>query len=374
MIVQVNDKPVNKDTISNYIFDKNYYEQDISEIKKEFIPLYYRTYISNQEDYTEPQSDDIVIKNKEIEISDKDKSYPFRLFLYYNPQIRRSRVAIIRTIGMKIEDKKITNYVKKPFNAILMPENLDGDVRLKSLENESHTILSADYFKDDTKKKSGKKFINNISREIKQIIDEIILEKNPTDGKMDTEDIIFEETYTFKTEEDDKGTRSKITQKQKAKQITKVSPSKRKKEKDSLKDNIDINIMGEDTQKSKPDKKGNKNKTLKNFVANPERVERVIINDHEYVSFDFTGTSKLKNINNFDLGIHILDGDGKEEKEPLVINENYNVVTDNLTKKNCVIEDNKIKEISIKNNKAAIDINLKREYNHYLKFIYYIEV
>lgn len=231
MIVQVNDKPVNKDTISNYIFDKNYYEQDISEIKKEFIPLYYRTYISNQEDYTEPQSDDIVIKNKEIEISDKDKSYPFRLFLYYNPQIRRSRVAIIRTIGMKIEDKKITNYVKKPFNAILMPENLDGDVRLKSLENESHTILSADYFKDDTKKKSGKKFINNISREIKQIIDEIILEKNPTDGKMDTEDIIFEETYTFKTEEDDKGTRSKITQKQKAKQITKVSPSKRKKRK-----------------------------------------------------------------------------------------------------------------------------------------------
>lgn len=132
--------------------------------------------------------------------------------------------------------------------------------------------------------------------------------------------------------------------------------------------------MGEDTQKSKPDKKGNKNKTPKNFVANPERVERVIINDHEYVSFDFTGTSKLKNINNFDLGIHILDGDGKEEKEPLVINENYNVVTDNLTKKNCVIEDNKIKEISIKNNKAAIDINLKREYNHYLKFIYYIEV
>mgnify|MGYP000311440288 CR=1 FL=1 len=43
---------------------------------------------------------------------------------------------------MKIEDKKISGHINKPFNGILIPVSSKEDAYLKSLENESHTQLS----------------------------------------------------------------------------------------------------------------------------------------------------------------------------------------------------------------------------------------
>ena len=93
---------------------------------------------------------------------------------------------------MKIEDKKVKNNVKKPFNAVLIPKTTKEDEFLKSLENESHTELSCDHIKDLKLQKSSKTFINNISTEISKIIEEEIRKNNPTDGKIDTSDIIYE--------------------------------------------------------------------------------------------------------------------------------------------------------------------------------------
>ena len=73
-------------------------------------------------------------------------------------------MAIVRTIGMKIEDKKIKNNVNKPFNAILIPETIAEDAFLKSRENESHTQLSFEHIKDQKLQKNAKRFINNISK------------------------------------------------------------------------------------------------------------------------------------------------------------------------------------------------------------------
>ena len=106
--VIVNDKTINKDTIKNYIKNENYYEQNIEDLKKEFTPLYFDTYTDENP--------------VELVIQDKKDDYKFKLYFKYDTSIATGRVGIIRTIGMKIEDKKVKNNVKKPFNAILIPQ------------------------------------------------------------------------------------------------------------------------------------------------------------------------------------------------------------------------------------------------------------
>lgn len=90
--VIINDKKLDKDTIKNYIKNEKYYVQNVEEIKKDFTPIYFDTYL--QED------------PMELKISDLKEDYDFKLFFKYDPSILTGRVGVIRTIGMKIEDKK----------------------------------------------------------------------------------------------------------------------------------------------------------------------------------------------------------------------------------------------------------------------------
>lgn len=83
-------------------------------MKDVFTPLYLDTYL-NKEKF-------------EISIfldGNKDK-YDFNLYFQYDTSILKGRVAVIRTIGMKIEDRKILNCATKPFNAVLIPKDSMG--------------------------------------------------------------------------------------------------------------------------------------------------------------------------------------------------------------------------------------------------------
>ena len=156
-------------------------------MKDVFTPLYLDTYL-NKEKF-------------EISIFDGNKDkYEFNLYFQYDTSILKGRVAVIRTIGMKIEDRKILNCATKPFNAVLIPKDSDGDSFLKSLENESHSELSVDHIKDSKEQKNSKKFLNNLSTEIRKILDDFIRKNNPVDGKIDTKDIIYDVENKFKTE------------------------------------------------------------------------------------------------------------------------------------------------------------------------------
>ena len=99
---------------------------------------------------------------------------------------------------MKIEDKKVKGNVNKPFNAVLIPESTKEDAFLKSLENESHTELTFEHIKDQVLQRNAKRFINNISKEIAKIIEGEIKKNNPTDGVMDTKDILYVVESQFK--------------------------------------------------------------------------------------------------------------------------------------------------------------------------------
>ena len=363
--VIVNDKTINKDTIKNYIKNENYYEQNIEDLKKEFTPLYFDTYTDENP--------------VELVIPDKKDDYKFKLYFKYDTSIATGRVGIIRTIGMKIEDKKVKNNVKKHFNAILIPQSIKEDAFLKSLENESHTELSYEHIKDQKLQSNAKKFINNISNKMAKVIEEAIKKNNPTDGKMDTGDIIYEVENKFKKDLSKSMPTVKLSNgnKEKDKVVVKmptgVPKNNEKKTKEKIKSTKERKPRKPAVKEVKATEESRKRETTR-YNANPEIVERVVIGNNEYVNFDFSSSDDFKKSKSCDISIVVVDGMGNEYPNEFDMKKNYESVIDLSTGKKLKIEDNLIKGVKIKTGNAQIQLKLKEEYNRALKFVYYVEV
>ena len=363
--VRVNDKAIDKDTIKNYIKNENYYEQNIEDLKKEFTPLYFDTYTDENP--------------VELVIPDKKDDYKFKLYFKYDTSIATGRVGIIRTIGMKIEDKKVKNNVKKPFNAILIPQSIKEDAFLKSLENESHTELSYEHIKDQKLQSNAKKFINNISNKMAKVIEEAIKKNNPTDGKMDTGDIIYEVENKFKKDLSKSMPTVKLSNgnKEKDKVVVKmptgVPKNNEKKTKEKIKSTKERKPRKPAVKEVKATEESRKRETTR-YNANPEIVERVVIGNNEYVNFDFSSSDDFKKSKSCDISIVVVDGMGNEYPNEFDMKKNYESVIDLSTGKKLKIEDNLIKGVKIKTGNAQIQLKLKEEYNRALKFVYYVEV
>ena len=358
LIVKINEKTIDKDTIKNYIKSEQYYTQNVEEIKKEFTPMYFDTYL---------QQDPM-----EIKISDLKQDYNFKLFFNYDPSIVTGRVAIIRTIGMKIEDKKVKNNVRKPFNAVLIPKSIKEDAFLKSLENESHTELSSEHIKDQKIQKNAKKFIANISNEMARIIEEAIKQNNPTDGKMDTGDIIYEIENKFKKDLSKAMSTVKLSEGNKNQILVKI-PTEVPEKKDKRKNKKRNKPRKPAVKKVKPTEQSAERETTR-YNANPEIVERVIVANNEYVNFDFSSTDDFKKSKSCDISIVVVDGMGNEYPNEFDMSKNYESAIDLSTGKKLKIEDNLIKGVKIKTGNAQIQLKLKEQYNRALKFVYYVEV
>lgn len=364
--VIVNDNRINSKTIKNYISNKDYYTQDIVDMKYEFTPLYFNTYMTK--------------KPIQIKIADCEAGYNFKLYFNYNEVIPKGRVAIIRTIGMKIEDKKVKGNVNKPFNAVLIPESIIEDAYLKSLENESHTQLSFEHIKDQKLQKNAKRFINNISREISRIIEEEIKKNNPTDGFMDTKDILYVVENQFKQDLSKAAATVKLNKGSKELTIVKVEAGIPKKEEPKVK--------GENKKKKKTlkrvkrrekNKEGNEEnensqEKQTRYNAQPDIVERLIVRNKEFVKFDFSDSVEMKNVKVCDISLSVVDGMGMEYSNEFNMSNNYKSAIDKATGKQCKIENNVIKDIHIKKGIAQIELELKEQFNKALKFVYYVEV
>ncbi len=363
--VIINDKIINSKTIKKYITDKKYYIQKVEEVKDEFTPLYFDTYTK--------------IKPIKLEIKDRSQSYNFNLYFNYDTKIPKGRVAIVRTIGMKIEDKKIKNNVKKPFNAVLIPESISEDAFLKSLENESHTELSFEHIKDQGLQKNAKTFINNISKEIAKVIEEAIKNNNPTDGVMDTRDVLYEVQTQFKKDLLQSAPTVKLN-KGKGKEentIVKVKPEipKKKDPKDPKNDKTSKDPKEKKKREAKKVKeKGEKKENAITYKAPADIVERVIISNKEYVKFDFTDTDDLKKSKTCDISLNVVDGMGQECIGEFSMKDSYEYILDKSTGDKLKIEENLIKDVKINKGLAQIELKLKEQYNKALKFVYYVEV
>lgn len=365
--VIVNDKNINSKTIKKYIENKKYYNQDISEMKEEFTPLYLSTYTKK--------------KPMQVTIEDTKEKYNFNLYFNYDESIPKGRVAIIRTIGMKIEDKKVKGNVNKPFNAVLIPDSTKEDAFLKSLENESHTQLSFEHIKDQNLQKNAKRFINNISKVMAKIIEDEIKKSNPTDGMMNTEDILYYVENQFKQELSNCLGTVKLSSGDKEKTIVKVEQDiperkdpkdKKKKKKKPLKKIKNKRINDEsDTEQEVNEVSPEK---LTTYNTHPDRVDRLIIRDKEYVKFDFTDSDEMKKVKLCDITLSVVDGMGVEYSNEFNMKDNYEYVIDKATGHKCKIENNLIKDVKVVKGNVQIELKLKENYNKALKFMYYVEV
>lgn len=362
--VYVNKHYLSKETIHTFLENPKYYEQNIMDMKKVFTPLYYKTYLQKQ-----PRT--IVVNNS-------DEDFEFKLYFTYNEEIPKGRVGIVRTIGMKIEDFKVKANASKPFNAVLIG-GFKEDKYLKSLENESHTEISSEHIKDGKIKAKATRFINNLSKEIAKIIDEEMRKNNPTDEEIDTKDLIYLMESQFKSNLEKAMGSVKIKNgKSILKATTNIHKEVRGEEEDKggvkEKSKSEVKRVPKKTQdgnKAAPDEVDDVNET---FRVNPNIVERIIVQNTEYLQFLFSTTEEMKRVKHCNITMRIIDGMGEEFTDSFSLSNNYIQIKDELKGTVCKIEDNKITDVTVQKGMVKLKMNIHEDYNDALKFIYYVEV
>lgn len=360
--VYINDHIINKDTIMTYLNNNMYYVQDTSEMKKDFTPLYARTYLNE-----EPRI---------ISVSNRDRDYEFKLFFKYDESITKGRVAIVRTIGMKIEDFSVKSNATKPFNAVLIG-GVEEDGYLKSLENESHTKISAEDIKDKKLKLDATRFISNLSKEIANVIDEEMKRNNRTDGEMDTSDLLYTMDTSFKRELAEALGAVKTNKGNPLVKSADVIPKdgKRNERKNKI-----TNEPKDTGIKRKPSKKDeNTSKELEEigsdiYSVSPHLVERLLVRGKEIIQIDFRNIKGLKSANMCNLLFSVVDGMGLEYDNEFNLLDNYLKITDLNRDSERSFDNKSIKRVSINKGMIRLELSLKESYNRALKFIYYVEV
>jgi hypothetical protein len=351
--VDFNDKLIDKNTIDNYILNKLYFEQNIDQIKKDFTPLYYKTYQN--------------AKPRKIIIKDIRKEYLFDLYFTYDENIQKGRLGIVRTIGMKIEDMRIKNNSTKPFNALMIPCSVEEDAFIKSLENESHTEITDEQIRDNEERRNAKKFISNLNREIEKIISDYMRESNPPEATIDTADILYTINKQFQNELKKTTATVRAINGNKKKIITKIKQDKYEK-----RNGKGHESKNEGSRKVKKDLGDDKKMEL--YEIHPSSVQRVITTDVEHIRFDISKNKVLKKMDKCNIVFAVVDGMGSEYFNEFNLKDSYDTVTDLATNEKLEVDKKAIKSISLKNGVIELKANLMSDYNKTLKFVYFMEV
>ncbi|WBW96243.1 hypothetical protein [Oceanirhabdus sp. W0125-5] len=369
LVVYVNNMEINSQTLKDIVKNEKYYkEQRIEEIKKVFTPIYYDTYVNK---------DHIVIKVKDL----KDE-YEFNLYFNYDDRILKGRVGVVRTIGMKIEDLKVSGHATKPYNAVLTPVSLKEDEYLKSLENESHTELSWKHFNDETLQKNAKRFINNLGKEIAKVILDEMLKNNKPDGEMDTSDIIYNMDVTFKKDLEKAAPVVKVSKGKKGKtqNIVQIDMGKQKREKKNKE------TEKKEKKKNTDKKPGENQRKMRKIARNtsdgksnvflkvePCYVSRGFAGEKEVIKLDLSKNKEMMNVKKCDLSLAVVDGMGIEHLDEFSIESSYKEVVDMNTGKSLNIKDNAIKDISLNDGVVKLKSTVNKNYNKTLKFVYHVK-
>lgn len=362
LIVVVNNLEINHESLIAIVHNTDYYfKQGYGEIKDNFTPLYVDTYLKE--------------KPILIEISDKNRIYNFMFYLQYDREIQRGRIAIVRNIGMKIEDKKIRSYVNSPFNGILLPRSNKEDDFLKSMENEAHNALTFEAIKDQEEQKNAKRFINNISKCIGGYFDRIIKENNPSNGAIDTSDLIYSVESTFRKALSENVSTVKLTKgtKQSNKTVVKVKTQGRKKA-TRKKVNEPMNKIKRLSRRVVKRDGNEHNRSRIRYSMYPETIKRLVTGNKEILKLDFSKQREYDGEAFCDIFLSVIDGTGKEYNNEFSINKNYSKIVDKNTNKQCSVINNIIKDVSILDGEVNLEFTTTSQFNNSLKFVYYVEV
>ncbi|CEG23427.1 hypothetical protein BN1080_02403 [Planococcus massiliensis] len=367
LIVHVNDLIIDSKTIDAIVSDPQYYTQEIEMMKKVFTPLYVNTYKNMQ-----PRT---------IEVGNQTKIYKFNLYFNYDERIPKGRMAIIRTIGMKIEDFAVKNNSTKPFNAVLIG-GIEEDSYLKSLENESHTKISSDDIKDPHLVKQARKFIGNLNKEVVKVIEEEIRKSNPVDGKINTGDLLYTMELDFKDNLSQafaatkiKNGKSLVTNETgENTDATQAKIKRKKREKTAKVDSTDTGVRKKGKMREKGVNENAAEDQKDEYKINPARVERLLMQNQEVIQLNLASNPEVAKAQSCQIKFNIIDGMGKEYLNEFNMLENYSTVIDTNSGNDCEISPDSIKNVSIKDGIVSLQLALKPAFNRSLKFMYYVEV
>lgn len=384
IVIYINDIKIDKLSLNKIINDHNYYDHNIENYKDNFTPLYYKT-------YTE-------YKPEKITIEDLNRNrYDFNLYLQINEKIKRGQMAVVRNIGMKIEDRTIWGQTNRPFNAILVPFSKKEDSFLKTLEDKSHKKIESNHIKNHYEKKNADEFIKNIGRVVGKRISEILEEMNPTDGKIDTSDLIYTTPIDKQIEEVLKG--SKDNNKELEIKSDDGKPNfKLKDTTPNIKANKDKGYGGEEKPGghggsggygnsdggngsggpggqgdigSSKDYEGKYRKPQK-YKTDTNCVRRVVLSSKEILNIDLSNRREIGD-KTCSVYLELIDGEGRTTTD-IELKEKYYGVVDNNNNNECTLKGNKIDNVSIKDKNIKLIFYLKDDYDHSMKFIYKVEV
>jgi hypothetical protein len=357
LICRVNGYEISKNTVDDIIQNPTYFDESDIDNDKYFTKLYNKTLLTPY--------------NEQITIRMKQNDYRFNLYLTVDENISNGRTGIFRTVGMKIEDRKIHGYSQKPYNAVLISDNSDCDTFLKSLENESHKKLDYEHFKNNELREDAKKFLSLLNTEMRRIIDLETRKLYPDEEKMDTQDILFELDNTFKHELDKKYSPINIGGKEEPRIILKVNPTPEEGESAGKKGKRN----GQGDFPYKRVKKTFGDKGIKSYVQVPNSlVKRIQIGNVEKLIINLPEFDKITDSNNYNLLISVVDGMGEEMTKELHLNNTYYSIKDEISGKNLLLDMYSIKNIEVKDSKSSLSLNIREQNIKYYKFKYYIEV
>lgn len=353
---------INSETVQSISQKDIYYPanlSNISEIKKVFTPLYIDSYLT--------------VDPIKLEVSSNTSTYTFDLYFIYNEDIKTGRVGIIRSMGMKIVDYKVKNHVRKPFNAVLIGGPKEDDY-LKTLENESHTELSPNSLRDKQAKKDASKFLRNLNQAIGEKIEQEWAKLNPSDGKIDTSDLLYEKEITFKSKME---TLSEKIELDKGKEVLRKKNQKEKREtqnSNTIKERMNQNP---EPRVRKPRKiKPNKSDNTTNDVIIPpnEVVERVVVENKEFIQFNLESIKDISPTGRVNIKFRVVDGDGKEYDNEFNLLASYLSVADDTKGYFYEYDDYTIYNVDIVNSVIKLKLTQRNNRSSTLKFIYKLEV
>ena len=354
LVVSFDNLTIDKSSFESILNDEELFPIN-EEIQRElFIKYYYKT-------YQKIHDDNILIK-------DKHKSHRFKLYFTYDENILRGRTGIYRSRGMKIEDLQIPSYSSKPYNAVLIPYSAEEDEFLKSLENESHSKLDFSHIKNEEHKSNAKRFINNLNKRIAEIIDFEISKRNPSEGIMDTSDIIYEIENTFKRDLEKRLLEVKFGEGKNKKTLVRVrgpeieiGPKKKKKD-----------VVPKTLKKIKKEFGDSGSKEY--YQIPGSNIKRYVVEDKELIQIYISLSEISENKTKGNILISLIDGMGMEFSNEYNLIDNYDFIVDQNTNQKLYFSKSTIKNVTFENGHIKLLMNIKNIFNKNAKLKYYLEV
>lgn len=365
LIVSVNGIRIDDETIREIMADERYFNQEGTGNKESFYPLYLNTYEHGDLHEFSVKSDNNL---------GADDIYRFRLHLVYDKNIRSTYIAVVRTIGMKIEDLRIKNNKQLPLNAVLIPLGEKEDSYLKSLENASHTALDHKHIADSNEASKAKTFIEALQKEIIKIFDQEINKRNPTEGAIDTSDLFYTHNFAMGEALKKQTNRTRITHGQRGDQRL-VQSIRTGGRTNTARGSSAWRGLTENRRIRRAERRNprNENRNRVRYDVKSQLVKRIVTTDREVVLIDLKKYEDKFSNKRCDVYMVPVTGEGTFAKEIYLVRDNYSSIKDAHEDRECNTIENGIKGVSIKNGEIRLELRPKEGFNPTLKFLYYVE-